>query len=91
MEVINYKLRNRFLYFKFFEFVVFLEKNLRVKNDCSLYLIILVDLNIGEQQKVYLVNLKVVGVYLKGKYRILEFYRKIVFLFVKDVLFIRIL
>lgn len=48
MEVINYKLRNRFLYFKFFEFVVFLEKNLRVKNDCSLYLIILVDLNIGE-------------------------------------------
>lgn len=90
-EATNHKLRNRLLHPKFPEFVAFLEKNLRVKNDRSLYLITSVDPNTGEQQKVYPSNLKAAGVHLKGKYRILELYRKTAFLLVKDVLFIRTL
>lgn len=84
-EATNHKLRNRLLHPKFPEFVAFLE------NDRSLYLITSVDPNTGEQQKVYPANLKAAGVHLKGKYRILELYRKTAFLLVKDVLFIRTL
>lgn len=89
-EATNHKLRNR-LPHPFPEFVAFLEKNLRVKNDRSLYLITSVDPNKGEQQKVYQANLKAAGVHLKGKYRILELYRKTAYLLVTDVLFIRTL
>lgn len=90
-EATNHKLRNRLPHPKFPEFVAFLEKNLRVKNDRSLYLITSVDPNKGEQQKVYQANLKAAGVHLKGKYRILELYIKTAYLLVTDVLFIRTL
>lgn len=64
-EATNHKLRNRPPHPKYPEFVAFLEKNLRVKNDRSLYLITSLDPNKGEQQKVYPANLKAAGTTLQ--------------------------